>query len=86
MQLAMEEPILKRGSRKAARFGLMVAGQAGLGKTSFLATVFDQIDPPHEEVGGEATDPIRQRIFTPTTEITAYSVGEAPICNGLQGC
>lgn len=47
----------------------MVAGQAGLGKTTFLATLFDEVKPP---VVDEASDTLT---FARTKEIKKYSVG-----------
>lgn len=47
----------------------MVAGQAGLGKTTCLATLFDShVNPPHSSEG-------RLTVFERTRQVQVYSFG-----------
>lgn len=49
----------------------MVAGQARLGKTTFLSTLFDGLlNPPRAEESQE-----NATVFAPTKEIEVYNLG-----------
>lgn len=66
------EGSIRKPTKKAIRFSLMIAGQSGLGKTTLLATLFDpQLQPPTIENG---KTPLK--MFSRTNEITNYSFGK----------
>lgn len=58
----------------------MVGGQAGLGKTTFLATLFDQINPPVLDESSESWT------FARTQEIIKYSIGMLSLNLGVICC
>lgn len=65
---------MRKPNKKAVRFSVMVAGQAGLGKTTFLATLFDsQVNPPLVE-GCEGSG--RPLIFAKTDSFKVYNFGK----------
>ncbi|OIR57778.1 MAG: CDC/Septin GTPase family protein [Amphiamblys sp. WSBS2006] len=69
--------IPRRISRKTPRFSIMAAGGAGLGKTSFLATMFpNNIHPPREiPLEDEREDEVAFS-QTKTTEIYEFESGD----------
>lgn len=73
----------KRVSKKAIRLSIMVAGQSGLGKTTFLSTLFHSLlNPPLEESSNTLSTtnlplPLSSSaffaVFAPTDYIRTYS-------------
>ena len=62
----------RRPAKKAIRFSLMVAGQVGLGKSTLLATMFeDQIQPPLEAASPER--PSQFQVLAPTDYVRGYA-------------
>lgn len=65
----------KRANRKIQPFRMMIAGQAGLGKTTLLATLFPGLFKPDlEEVANNNDVPFD--VIAPTQQIQSQTFGK----------
>ena len=65
----------RKSNKKALRFSVMVAGQAGIGKSTFLATLFDPYlstnSIPQEKME-DSNDECEQIVFAKTEQICTF--------------